>query len=118
MWGSAEGPRPRPPGFVGTRGVREVSHRLTGAGDVRVVQPQVFSPSAGSAAGLWSVISWYEAVSVQGPRVLGTVMVLRLARITGYQRPRIRTASPGWMVAWLCPATAPVVICCSRMPSQ
>jgi hypothetical protein len=54
----------------------------------------------------------------QGPRVLGTVTVLRLARITGYQRPRIRTASPGWMVAWLCPAAWPVVICWSRMPSQ
>ena len=60
-----------------------------------MLHPQSVSASPWVVAARWSVISWYGAVSVQGPRVLGTVTVLRLVRITGYQRPRIRTASPG-----------------------
>ena len=50
--------------------------------------------------------------------MLGTVMVFLLTLMTWYQRPRIRTVSPGLMVAWECPGVAPVVICWSRMVSQ
>ena len=47
---------------------------------VRVLHPQSVSASPWVVAARWSVISWYGAVSVQDPRVLGTVTVLRLAR--------------------------------------